>query len=196
MNRADLQELHCIMPIENMPSVMNRGILSHVRSAHVPHESVANEEVQLRRARVRVPGGRRLHEYANLYLHARNPMMYVRKEAHSDLCVISVSTDVLDLPGVVVTERNASVDFVRFEAAPEGLSIVNRALTFATYWTDPDPIEQTRQKQAKQAEVLVPGEVDPAYIKGAYVSGPDSGARLTALVPTCRWRQQPYLFFR
>lgn len=75
MDRAKLRELHCITPIANIPSVLTAGILSHRRAAAVSHESVADPEIQARRARVRVPGGRPLHEYANLYITARNPMM-------------------------------------------------------------------------------------------------------------------------
>jgi hypothetical protein len=80
MDRSRLKELHCIMPIKNLPSVMKRGILSNRRADSVPHESVADPEIQARRARVRVPGGRPLHEYANLYLHAR-----VRPELEVDM---------------------------------------------------------------------------------------------------------------
>jgi ssDNA thymidine ADP-ribosyltransferase, DarT len=158
MERDRLKELHCIMPIVNVASVMQHGILSHRRAQAVAHDSVADPAIQARRAAVRVPGGRPLHEYANLYFDARNPMMYRRKERHEELAVLSISTVVLDLTGVVVTDRNASVDedFVRFEPAPDGLAIVDEALTFAHYWTHEDYYEQIRRKQAKQAEVLVP----------------------------------------
>ena len=184
------------MPIANMPSVMERGILSHRRVRKLAHQSVANDEVQARRARVRVPGGRPLHEYANLYFHARNPMMYVRQDQHADLCVISVSTDVLDLPGTVVSDRNASVDFVRFAPAPDGLEIVDQELTFARSWNHSDPIEKTRRKQAKQAEVLVEDLVEPRFIRGAYVSCAGAEKQLAELAPTCRTKRRAYLFFR
>lgn len=184
------------MPITNMPSVMERGILSHERANSVPHESVADEEIQARRAAVRVPGGRGLHEYANVYFTARNPMMYRRQEQHAELAVISIDTSVLDLPGVVVTDRNASVDMVRFAPAPEGLSIVDEKLTFAQYWTHEDYFEQIRRKQAKQAEVLVPDRVPPEFIRGAYVSCAAAEEALEDLATGCRIRRRPSLFFR
>ncbi len=196
MDRDKLRELHCIMPIENLPSVMTNGILSHRRAQAVAHESVADPEVQERRARVRVPGGRPLHEYANLYFHARNPMMYRRQERHADLTVLSVDTDVLDLPGVVVTDRNAAADFVRFEPSPHGLAIVDEALTFAESWNHSEYFEKVRRRQAKQAEVLVPDRVLPMYIKGAYVSCPAGENALVALGTGCPVRQHRHLFFR
>ena len=76
MNREDLSELHYISPIANLVSIMQRGILSNRRAAKLQHQSVAKQEVQDLRAKVRVPGGRALHEYANLYICARNPMLY------------------------------------------------------------------------------------------------------------------------
>ena len=175
---------------------MHAGILSHRRAQAIAHDSVADPEIQDRRARVRVPGGRPLHEYANLYFDARNPMMYRRKELHAELAVLSISTSVLDLPGVVVTDRNAAVDFVRFEPAPEGMAIVDEALTFAEYWTDADFYEQLRRKQAKQAEVLVPDRVTSDLIKGAYVSCPAGRAAVEELDADLAIRERPHLFFR
>jgi hypothetical protein len=196
MDRERLRELHCIMPIQNIPSVMDVGILSHQRAETVTHESVADPEIQARRARVRVPGGRALHEYANLYLDARNPMMYRRKESHATLTVLSIDPSVLDLPGVVVTDRNAAVDFVRWAPAPTGLAIVDEALAYAERWTHENLIEETRRKQAKQAEVLVPERVAPKFIRGAYVSCAAAQDALAALDTGCRIRLRPRLFFR
>lgn len=80
MNRKDLRALHYITPIENVPSILRHGILSHVRAARLTHRSVAMREMQDRRSKVVVPGaGRRLHEYANLYLCARKPMLFKRQ---------------------------------------------------------------------------------------------------------------------
>jgi len=107
-------ELHCIMPIANLVSVMNRGVLSHERAAKLPHHSVALQPVQDRRDRKQVPGGLKLHQYANLYFHARNPMMYKRKAEAPNLCILRVSTMVLALPGAVISDQNAASDYVRF----------------------------------------------------------------------------------
>ena len=137
-----------------------------------------------------------LHEYANLYFTARNPMMYRRKDRHAEMCVLSIDTEVLDLPGTVVTDRNASTDYVRFAPAPEGVSIVDEELTFAKYWTHEDMYEAIRRKQAKQAEVLVPDRVAPKFIRGAYVSCEASASAIARLGASCKTRVRPSLFFR
>src|SRR5437867_10858120 len=101
-------EFQCIMPLENIPSVLKLGILSNERSAKVPHYSVALEVVQEQRDLKSVPGGLKLHQYANVYFHARNPMLYKRKGEAGRLCVLRVSTEVCNIAGVVLTDCNAS----------------------------------------------------------------------------------------
>jgi hypothetical protein len=195
MEREDLQELHYITPHCNLPSILQHGLLSNVRAARHRPASVAMQEIQDRRSEVTVPGGLKLHEYVNLYICARNPMLYKRLDQRDQLCVLSVSPDVLDLPGVVVTDGNASGDYVRFAAAPGGLQIVNRDLTFAQFWTDPDVIQYYRKKSAKCAEVLVPNRVDPRFIRCAYVWKEELGQRLRAALGMMRVEVNGHLFF-
>lgn len=163
-------ELHSIMPIANIASVMEHGILSHQGAARLEHADVSMADVQDRRANKSVPGGLRLHEYANLYFCARNPMMYRRQDERSRLCVLRIDRKVLELQGVVLTTGNAASDYSRFLPSPAGLRAIAFDDVFADYWTDEDPFEQMRKKSAKCAEVLVPNRVDPRFITGAYVS--------------------------
>lgn len=195
MERHELQELHYITPICNIPSMLQHGILSHARAARLQHQSVAMQVIQDRRAQVRIPGGRPLHEYANLYICGRNPMLYKRLDQRTTICVLSVTPDVLDLQGVVVSDSNASSDYVRFAAAPDGLRIVDQAQTFAEYWTDQDPIQQWRKKAAKCAEVLVPDRVEPRFIRGAYVSCDQARQAVEALNTNLQATVNRHLFF-
>jgi hypothetical protein len=196
MEHHELTELHYIIPIANVPSILRLGILSHNRAKRVRHESVAMNQIQDRRANVTVPGGRKLHEYVNLYICARNPMMYKRQAQHKEICVLTVSPNILDLQGVVILDRNASSDYAIFKAAPGGLSIVNQEWTFAEYWTDADQITEWRKKAAKCAEVLVPDKVKPDYIIGAYVSCQDAMASFQALSTGLSVEINSHLFFR
>jgi ssDNA thymidine ADP-ribosyltransferase, DarT len=196
VRRHELEELHYITAIGNVPSILQHGILSHSRAAKLPHESVAMAEIQDRRAKVVVPGGRRLHDYANLYVCARNPMLYKRSAQHLDICVLRIDPGVLDLPGVVVTDGNASSDYVRFTAGSAGLAIVDRERTFAEWWTDPDPFEYFRKKSAKCAEVLVPDRVPAHLVTGAYVSCGEALARFAALGMDVPTEINQHLFFR
>ena len=195
MNRNDLLELHYITEISNVALIMAYGILSHKRAGRVKHNSVAMEEIQDRRKRKAVPGGCPLHEYVNLYICARNPMLYKLRSKHAELCVLRINTDVLDLPGVVITDGNASSDYASFRAAPQGLKIVDQALTFSKNWTCSDEIEAFRRKSAKCAEVLVPDSLDTSYIVGAYVSGPAGASAFNAISVGISATINSHLFF-
>ncbi len=138
----------------------------------ITHQSVAMEEIQDRQKVKVVPGGRPLHEYVNLYFDARNPMLYrLVCSDHASLCVLRIDREVVKLPGVVLTDRNASSDYVRFSNFPDGLELINKDILFAQYWTHPqDPIEEMEHKSIKSAEVLVPDSIDASYILGACTS--------------------------
>lgn len=171
MRRQDISELHYITPIANLPSICQDGILSHRRATARPHDSVAMEIIQRRRTSKAVPNGLPLHDYVNLYFHARNPMLYSLRQRHSSLCVLRVSPNVFDLPSVVITSQNASSDYVRFYPSPQGLDYLDYDLVFAESWTHPDDqLAEWRHKSVRCAEVLVPNQINVCYIIGAYVS--------------------------
>ena len=183
MRREELDELHYITPIVNVTSILEKGILSHRLADRVPHGSVAMQEVQNRRSSKRLPNGRMLHEYANTYFNARNAMMYLRRDAHAQLCVLRIGPAVLDIDGVIVTDRNAASS-ARFSPASTGLVLIDRERVFAEYWTHPgDDIETDNHKKIMCAEVLVPNRIPSRYIFGAYVSCRESQRRLSGIAP-------------
>ena len=171
MNREDLAELHFITPIDNVASILEHGILSNRRAAQFPHTSLAMEEVQDRRREKRIPGAGYLHEYANLYLDAHNPMLSRRRNNNDTICVLRIDHTVLDVAGVIVTSCNAASDYVRFSTVHVGLQALDKDLVFAQFWTNAhDPIAEFRHKSIKCAEVLVPEVVPPTFLIGAYVA--------------------------
>lgn len=186
-----------IMPISNLPSVMAHGILSNEKVKSINHSSVAMPEIQERRDLVEVPNGLKLHQYANLYFDARNPMMYKRQ--NEDICVIKVKADVLDIPDVVIADQNASSKYACFmtpEMALESDSM-NYDWIYAEDWRDDDQIEYIRKKSKKCAEVLVPHEVSSEYIDAIAVKNSTDKAKVEQLVPSnitvC---VKPHIFFK
>ncbi len=166
----DIVELQYIAPLVNLRSILERGILSHRLANRFPHQSVAMAEVQERRAARRVPNGRPLHDYANLYFNAANPMMYKLRGMHRDLCVLRVSTSVMELEGSVITDGNAASSYTLFMPYPDGLSKIDRGVVFGPSWSHPDPAEMDRRRRVRCAEVLVPDRVPPEFIVGVRVS--------------------------
>ena len=171
MERADVKELYYITPIANVLSVMQHGILSNKLSTKLSHKSVAMEEVQYRRKDKQIPGARKLHEYANLYFDAHNPMLCKRQDQNDRICILCVNPSVLDLPDVIISDRNAASDWARFSTVSDGLAALDKNKIYATYWTNANnQYEAWENKSIKCAEVLIPDRVEPRYIMGAYVA--------------------------
>jgi hypothetical protein len=190
VDRALLAELHYLTSIENLASICEHGILSHDLAAKLPHVDLSNPHMQdLRKDKVVAYAGqarpRKLHSYANLFLHGRNSMLkdLCFGHGHRTVAVLSVSTEVLDLPGVVIADQNAASKYARFYASPGGLHHLFDQYVFAREWGDPtvDEIDYWRRKSRRSAEVLVPERVDPAYLQGVYVSCDASCERCEAL---------------
>jgi hypothetical protein len=181
VHRDDITEFHYITAIENVPSIVERGILSHNLAKRVPHRDVSMEEVQDIRQGKRVPNGRLLHDYANVYFQARNPMLYKRLDLRNELAVIRVSPLALDIPEAVVADGNAAVGFTAYQPAPHGVAIVDKETTFAARWTHSDPWEYRRRKAASCAELLVPDRIPADYVIGAWVASMQALRALRAL---------------
>ena len=193
---ARVKEFQCIMPIANVPSVMEYGLLSYEQAAKLKHHSVAMQEVQDRRDHKQVPGGLKLHQYANLYFHARNPMMFKRKDRVADLCVLRVSIDVLKLDGVVMSDSNAASNYVRF-LHPTQWKLLDFDDIYAMDWRHQnDPIAYYRHSARKCAEVLVPHRLPPNLILGAYVVSQVASAKLTLLKFVLPLTVDSVLFFQ
>jgi len=157
------------MPIVNIPTVVTRGILCHDEAAKLAHHSVAMQEIQDKRDNVQVPGGLKLHQYANLYFDARNPMMYKRQSERDSLCVLRVNKAVMETVGAVLSDMNSVSKYVRF-LAPTQIKYINFDMVFAEDWRHPgDQISYFRHSAVKCAEVLVPHSVPFTCIQGAYV---------------------------
>jgi hypothetical protein len=200
MTRDQLTELGYIVPIATVASILQHGILSHNRAAKLQHQDIALQQVNDYRATVIVPapgGGRKLHDYANLYICPRNPMLLKRSNMREQLCVIRVSPSVVDIPGVIVTDANAGSKYTKnFKPAPDGLSIVDYARTFAEWWNHPDnQIDHWRHSSQKCAEILVPNVVPAACITGAYVCSQTAMAGLEAVANGLAVTINKHLFF-
>ena len=160
--------LYSIMPITNILSVMERGILSHNRASSLSHESIALQDVQRRRDG-KVINARKLHDYANLYFDYHNPMLSRVRSQNEDICVLSVNPEVLNLPGVVVTDRNAARMGAQFISPEEMTEILDFGKIYMKYWITDDKYVSDENKAIKCAEVLVPDAIPFEYITGALV---------------------------
>lgn len=168
MRRTDIKHLHYIASINNVPSILKRGILCHnlVNGVNgVSHTSIANKKIQQRRSdktvRLRGGGSKPLHAYVNLYFTAHNWMLknVLGPDRTALVCVLEISSSVLEIPGTVVTTCNAAKDEVRFyKNVDVGLNKL-----------DNDRVFHYSGTKQSQAEALIPDSVSSALIIGARV---------------------------
>lgn len=161
--------LYNIQAIDNIPSIMQRGLLSNERAAKIEHTSIAMQEVQERRDAVNIPNGMALHQYANVYFDPRNPMLYLRKKENPNICILKIDRVILDFVGVVVSDRNASSCYASFYPPEVGLRQIDFNLVYALDWTDENIYEYYKKKSIKCAEVLIPNEIPFDYVVCAAV---------------------------
>lgn len=173
--------LYNILSIKNVASVMRNGLLCFYKAQSIQHHSIAMASVQKRRESVlirlenfqgiSVPEPRPLHSYANLYFTYWNPMMYKRKAEAETLCILRLKADVLDIPGCVISDRNAAARYAHFYSPKEGIDAIDFDIVFEKYWSKEDWDENKRRnhKAIKCAEVLIPDTVPYRYVQAACV---------------------------
>lgn len=170
--------LYNIQAIENIPSIMQRGLLSNEKAARIAHTSIAMNEVQERRDKIRVPNGLKLHQYVNVYFDPHNPMLSARRNQNNDICILKIGCGILDKSGVVVSDRNASSDYASFYPPAIGMKEIDFDLVYARYWTDENYYVQMEKKSIKCAEVLVPYVIPYEYIMCAAVIDKNAAHKL------------------
>lgn len=177
MKQSDIPELHYITAIHNVPSIMRLGILcrSHMTDGAIDHIDIAKEAVRQRRGKL-TPSGAELYEYVNLFINARNAMLYalLREGWEDSICVLRVSTSVLDIPHVVIgagSVAGSGVRFYDFGRVAEGLETLNADEVLGDNWAhERHDGYREHLKSIMLSEVLVPDCVPAKYIQGAYVS--------------------------
>lgn len=201
-----IKEFHYITPLENLTSILEMGILSHNLAEGVKAGDVSMSSVQRLRAHKLIPGeltggvSKTVHDFANVYFNAQNPMLFKLKDTSSNLCVLRIRKEALDLPDAIVADRNAATDEVQFFKAAEGTHRLALNVLFGPFWTSKfeTPEENKRRGQLRCAELLVPGRIHPSYIGGLYVGSLETKKKVESLFSsTCpvSISIQPTFFF-
>ncbi|MCB5265916.1 MAG: DUF4433 domain-containing protein [Candidatus Cloacimonetes bacterium] len=189
-------ELFYITHLDNIPSIMHNGILSHNEAERVDHHSVALQDVQDKRANKVIPKGRALHDYVNLYFNPRNPMLYLIRNMVDRLCVLSVNSSVLQRQGAVVSDQNAARKLAAFYDPLIGFDKLDFDKIYLRNWNVPDEHEKYSLKGILCAEALIPDKVSFDYINSAYVVDDGVSHKLNDMGFDRPITIQPDMFFR
>lgn len=198
INANCIQELYYLVAIDNVPSILQHGILSHVRADKLHHKDMSNQQVQDRREnkvieRVKQPPQPHskplnLHRFVNLFLNPHNAMIlaiYQNQNRDSEeICIVRINKAILNRGDVILTDQNAATNGAQFFTA-ERFSLSHdqavclkhleavgfKAVQKLSIFQNKhkEEIAVTR-KQIRQAEVLVPYYVEASYITGFFVS--------------------------
>ena len=199
MRKPDIRELYYITHRDNLPSILELGILSHdsIQAKVVEFTPVYDEEIVSGRQQKSTPDRTSLWSYANLYFQPRNPMMYriVHERKPEDLAVVGVKKDVLDQNGIFITDGNAASAQTRISSPSEGLKILRRqwSIIQSDWWNNSDG-----SKRKIMAECLLPNQVQPADIHSIYLADNTTGDAVRAIVGNRRIEvsSEPDMFFQ
>jgi len=165
------RELFYITHIDNIPSILKRGIYSHARihAEGIKFKHVYNEEIIQKRKEIKTPNGRSLWNFANLYFNARNPMLYKLKcdSLLEDIAILGISQEILNRPDIYVTTGNAAHSQSKILPITTARKTLPQIIkeTDREYWGEADG-----SKRKIMAECLVPDLVPPDQIKSIYVA--------------------------
>ena len=200
MRKLDIRNLYYITHIDNLPSILENGILSHekIEKERVQPVRIYNKDIVSRRRGKNTPDQKSLWRYANLYFQARNPMMYrvVHEKGPKDLAVVGVTKEILQTPGVFITDGNAANAPTQFYFPGDGLKMLGQQWKIVQneWWNNLDG-----SKRKIMAECLVPNNIDPAFINSVYVADEETqvsvskkvGPRSISVIPEPRMFFQP-----
>ncbi|TSA24480.1 DUF4433 domain-containing protein [bacterium] len=175
-----INELYYIAPIEHIKSILEKGILCHNLTKDIMTNDLSLAGVQERRAKKVIPGGGKLHDFVNLYFDAHNPMLSLLRSHNNEICILKINGEVINIPGCILTDRNASSDYVKFFTVNEGKNNLDLKKIFDKYWhhDEYDIFDEMEHKSIKCAEVLIPEKLASDYIFGAYVINEDVKKKL------------------
>lgn len=199
MKKFDIKGLYYITHVENLPSILDRGILSHtiLEERNVPFTPIYDRDIVSKRKDKLTPNRKSLWDYANLYFQPRNPMMYrvVHEKEKQGLAVVGVVPSVLRGRDVFITDGNAANDPTQFHSSTEGMKALKRQWKIIQndWWNDRDG-----SKRKIMSECLVPDSIMPDDIHSIFVSDQATkdrveqiiGRRSIPVVP------EPHMFFR
>lgn len=199
MKRPEIMGLYYITHINNVPSILSRGIYCHERieSEHIEYTRIYDEGIVANRHDIHVPDGRSLWEFANFFFQPRNPMLYrvlIEKSA-KEIAIISIRPSILNRLDIYISTGNAAHSLT--EILPSGAGqkkipqIVKDTLK-VEYWNEADG-----SKRKIMAECLVPDMIQGDAIQAIYVAGYEAKERLEQLVGSTSVPiiPEPHMFF-
>ena len=201
MQESDIRALYYITHIDNLPSILSRGIYSHARikTQGVQNTTIYLEHLVNKRGNSYTSDGKNLWHYANLFFQPRNPMLYnvIKSKGKRNITVLRISNTVLQRHGVFIADGIASNKLTRIYSRSEGLEALQaqQEMLQSDSWISWNHSDKVRRQL--MAECLVPNIVNPDHINSIFVVNTEIGSQVKQIVGE---RQisvvpEPHMFF-
>ncbi|HEY42098.1 MAG TPA: DUF4433 domain-containing protein [Dehalococcoidia bacterium] len=200
MRIPEITGLYYITHIENIPSILQRGILAHEKIIEegVEYTPIYDEQIVNNRREKQTPDGHSLWHFANLYFQPRNPMLYrvVHEKDVRQIAIVSVQPNVLDRLDIFITTGNAAHSQTEIMPAGVGrkeLRRITKDTLMVDFW-----YEEDGSKRRIMAECLVPELILPEKIQNIYVVSHEIKANLESMIhgKSVPIVPDPKMFFR
>ena len=199
MKKPEIQSLYYITHINNIPSILQSGILSHaqVEQLKVDFTPIYDSSIVSKRRDKFTPNRNSLWEYANLYFQPRNPMMYriVNECDRKSIAIMGVKPVVLNKENCLITDGNAANDVTQFFPGIQAIQVLGKQwnLIQNDWWSDSDG-----SKRKIMAECLVPKRVPPDLIHSIFVAEQSAKKKVEELLGVDRLPviPEPHIFFQ
>lgn len=199
VKRPQITGLYYITHIDNVPSILRRGLLCHERieGEHIEYTHIYDKGIVENRQGKQTPDGNSLWHFANLYFWPRNPMLYrvLCEKSVREVAVISVRHEILDRLDIFISNGNAvhsQSEILTPGKGRKALPQIIKDTLMVEYWNEEDG-----SKRKIMAECLVPNFVAPEMIQTIYVATQDAKANLSACIPNSNVPiiTEPNMFF-
>lgn len=197
--KPEIKGLYYITHIDNIPSIVQRGILAHrrIQESGIPYTPIYDAQIVSNREKKLTPDGRSLWDFANLYFQPRNPMLYrvLHEKNDKDVVVVGVRRSALSGPRAFLALGNAASAATEILPLNEGLDRLPEIWDSinSEWWNSVDG-----SKRKIMAECLLPDLVRSEEIHSVYVANHAAAEKVKhmglpghlAVVP------EPNMFFR
>ena len=181
--KPEIKSLYYITHIDNVPSILSHGILSHqlIEDRGIQFKAIYDTSIVSNRKLKKAPDGRSLWDFANVYFQPRNPLLYrVVNECHpKEIAVLGIHPGVLQMSGSYITDGNAAQSGTSFFLPEKGIKAISEIWpTINSDWWN----SMNGSKRKIMAECLVPRSIPPDLIHSIYVSNHEVAEPLRKLV--------------
>ncbi len=182
--KPEIKSLYYITHVDNLPSILSMGILSHryIEDRGVAYKAIYDAEIVSNRKLKHTPDGRSLWEFANVYFQPRNPMLFrvVHEKSPNEIVVLGLNRRVLEIPGSFITNGNAANNATDFFSYKDGVQAVSKIWdTISNEWWN--SVDGSKRKI--MAECLVPGAISPDLVHSVYVASHKVADLVRSIIP-------------